>query len=86
MRDIVVTEPGELPMRYLARWRLRLAAHRQRSSDMPLARLPSKWVTSREPPSTEAFKRSFGDRQPRGGTGPQPMWGACPPVDAMIVT
>src|SRR5215469_2142985 len=34
--DLLIGEP---PMRYLARWRLQLAAHHLGSSDMPLARI-----------------------------------------------
>ena len=46
---------GEPPMRYLARWRLQLAAHYLRSSDMPLARIAEQVGYE----SGAAFNRAF---------------------------
>ena len=51
---------GEPPMHYLARWRLQLAAHHLRSSDMPLARIAHQVGYESEAAFNRAFKRSFG--------------------------
>ena len=51
---------GEPPMRYLARWRLQLAAHHLRGSDMPLARIAEQVGYDSTPAFNRAFKRSFG--------------------------
>jgi transcriptional regulator GlxA family with amidase domain len=51
---------GEPPMRYLARWRLQLAAHHLRSSDMPLARIAEQVGYESGTAFNRAFKRSFG--------------------------
>jgi len=51
---------GEPPMRYLARWRLQLAAHHLRSSDMPLARIAERVGYESGAAFNRAFKRSFG--------------------------
>jgi AraC-like DNA-binding protein len=51
---------GEPPMRYLARWRLQLAAHHLRGSDMPLARIAEQVGYESTPAFNRAFKRSFG--------------------------
>jgi AraC-like DNA-binding protein len=51
---------GEPPMRYLARWRLQLAANRLRNSDMPLARIAREVGYESEAAFNRAFKRSFG--------------------------
>jgi len=51
---------GEPPMRYLARWRIQLAAHELRTSDMPLARIAEQVGYESEAAFNRAFKRSFG--------------------------
>jgi AraC-like DNA-binding protein len=51
---------GEPPMHYLARWRLQLAAHHLRTSDLPLARIAQQVGYESEPAFNRAFKRSFG--------------------------
>ena len=51
---------GEPPMRYLARWRLQLAAHHLRSSDMSLARIAEQVGYESGAAFNRAFKRSFG--------------------------
>jgi len=51
---------GEPPMRYLARWRLQLAAHHLRSSNVPLARIAEQVGYESEAGFNRAFKRSFG--------------------------
>jgi AraC-like DNA-binding protein len=51
---------GEPPMRYLARWRIQVAAHRLRSSDAPLARIADEVGYESEAAFNRAFKRSFG--------------------------
>jgi AraC-like DNA-binding protein len=51
---------GEPPMRYLARWRIQVAAHRLRNSDMALARIAEQVGYESEAAFSRAFKRSFG--------------------------
>lgn len=51
---------GEPPMRYLARWRIQVAAHQLRSSDTPLARIAEQVGYESEAAFNRAFKRSFG--------------------------
>ena len=51
---------GEPPMRYLAHWRLQLAAHHLRSSNLPLARIAAQVGYESEAAFNRAFKRSFG--------------------------
>lgn len=51
---------GEPPMRYLARWRLHVAAHDLRHSDMPLARIAQQVGYESEAAFNRAFKRDFG--------------------------
>lgn len=51
---------GEPPMRYLAHWRLQLAANQLRNSDMPLARIAKQVGYDSEAAFSRAFKRSFG--------------------------
>jgi AraC-like DNA-binding protein len=51
---------GEPPMRYLARWRLQLAAHQLRNTDTPLARIAAQVGYESEAAFNRAFKRSFG--------------------------
>jgi AraC-like DNA-binding protein len=51
---------GEPPMRYLARWRLQLAAHYLRSSDMPVERIAEQVGYESGAAFNRAFKRSFG--------------------------
>jgi AraC-like DNA-binding protein len=51
---------GEPPMRYLARWRIQVAAHQLRNSDMPLARIAEQVGYESEAAFNRAFKRSFG--------------------------
>jgi AraC-like DNA-binding protein len=51
---------GEPPMRYLARWRIQVAAHRLRHSDAPLARIADEVGYESEAAFNRAFKRSFG--------------------------
>src|SRR5262249_30029095 len=51
---------GEPPMRYLARWRIQIAAHRLRSSDTTLARVAREACYESEAAFNRAFKRSFG--------------------------
>jgi AraC-like DNA-binding protein len=51
---------GEPPMRYLARWRIQLAAHQLRTSDTPLARIAEQVGYESEAAFSRAFKRSFG--------------------------
>jgi AraC-like DNA-binding protein len=51
---------GEPPMRYLARWRIQVAAHQLRSSDTPLARIAEEVGYESEAAFNRAFKRSFG--------------------------
>jgi AraC-like DNA-binding protein len=51
---------GEPPMRYLARWRIQVAAHQLRSSDTPLARIATQVGYESEAAFNRAFKRSLG--------------------------
>ena len=51
---------GEPPMRYLARWRIQLAAHHLRRSDTPLARIATQVGYESEAAFNRAFKRSLG--------------------------
>jgi AraC-like DNA-binding protein len=51
---------GEPPMRYLARWRIQVAAHQLRNSDMALARIAEQVGYESEAAFNRAFKRSFG--------------------------
>jgi AraC-like DNA-binding protein len=47
-------------MRYLARWRIQVAALQLRNSDMPLARVAEQVGYESEAAFSRAFKRSFG--------------------------
>ncbi|HEU4357552.1 MAG TPA: AraC family transcriptional regulator [Xanthobacteraceae bacterium] len=51
---------GEPPMRYLARWRIQLAAHELRTSDKALARIAADVGYESEAAFNRAFKRSLG--------------------------
>lgn len=51
---------GEPPMRYLARWRIQVAAHSLRNSDTSLARIAEQVGYESEAAFNRAFKRSFG--------------------------
>jgi len=51
---------GEPPMRYLARWRIQVAAQQLRNSDTPLARIAEQVGYDSEAAFNRAFKRSFG--------------------------
>ena len=51
---------GEPPMRYLARWRIQVAAQQLRNSDAPLARIAEQVGYDSEAAFNRAFKRSFG--------------------------
>jgi len=51
---------GEPPMRYLAHWRIQVAAQQLRNSDMPLARIAEQVGYESEAAFSRAFKRSFG--------------------------
>ena len=51
---------GEPPMRYLARWRIQVAAHQLRNSDASLARIAVQVGYESEAAFNRAFKRSFG--------------------------
>lgn len=51
---------GEPPMRYLARWRLHVAAHDLRHSDLPLARIAQQVGYESEAAFNRAFKRDLG--------------------------
>jgi AraC-like DNA-binding protein len=51
---------GEPPMRYLARWRIQVAAQRLRDSDTPLVRIAEQVGYDSEAAFNRAFKRSFG--------------------------
>jgi AraC-like DNA-binding protein len=51
---------GEPPMRYLARWRIQLAAHQLRNSDTPLVRIAEEVGYESEAAFNRAFKRHFG--------------------------
>ena len=51
---------GEPPMRYLARWRIQLAAHQLRNSDKPLARIATQVGYDSEAAFNRAFKRGLG--------------------------
>jgi AraC-like DNA-binding protein len=51
---------GEPPMRYLARWRIQLAAHQLRNSDAPLARIAEQVGYESEAAFNRAFKRLTG--------------------------
>jgi AraC-like DNA-binding protein len=51
---------GEPPMRYLARWRIQVAAHQLRSSDVALARIAEQVGYESEAAFNRAFKRTFG--------------------------
>ena len=51
---------GEPPIRYLARWRIQVAAHQLRNTDTPLARIAEQVGYESEAAFNRAFKRSFG--------------------------
>ena len=51
---------GEPPMRYLARWRIQLAAHQLRTSDSSLARIAEQVGYESEAAFSRAFRRSYG--------------------------
>jgi AraC family transcriptional regulator, alkane utilization regulator len=51
---------GEPPMRYLARWRIQLAAHHLRNSETTLARIAEQVGYESEAAFNRAFRRSFG--------------------------
>ena len=51
---------GEPPMRYLARWRLHVAAHDLRHSDLPLGRIAQQVGYESEAAFNRAFKRDIG--------------------------
>jgi transcriptional regulator GlxA family with amidase domain len=51
---------GEPPMRYLARWRIQVAANHLRNSDASLARIAEQVGYESEAAFNRAFKRSFG--------------------------
>jgi AraC-like DNA-binding protein len=51
---------GEPPMRYLAHWRIQVAAHQLRTSDVSLARIAAQIGYESEAAFNRAFKRSFG--------------------------
>ena len=51
---------GEPPIRYLARWRIQVAAHQLRNTDAPLARIAEQVGYESEAAFNRAFKRSFG--------------------------
>ncbi len=51
---------GEPPMRYLARWRIQLAAHQMRNNDTPLVRIAEEVGYESEAAFNRAFKRHFG--------------------------
>jgi AraC-like DNA-binding protein len=51
---------GEPPMRYLAHWRIQVAAHQLRNSDTSLARIAEQVGYESEAAFNRAFKRSFG--------------------------
>jgi AraC-like DNA-binding protein len=51
---------GEPPMRYLARWRIQLAAHQLRNTDTTLARIAEQVGYESEAAFNRAFKRSYG--------------------------
>ncbi len=51
---------GEPPMRYLARWRIQVAAHQLRRTDAPLARIAELVGYESETSFNKAFKRGFG--------------------------
>jgi AraC-like DNA-binding protein len=51
---------GEPPMRYLARWRIQVAAQQLRNSDTPVARIAEQVGYDSEAAFNRAFKRSFG--------------------------
>ena len=51
---------GEPPMHYLARWRMQVAAHRLRTSALPLARIAESVGYESEASFSRAFKRAFG--------------------------
>lgn len=51
---------GEPPMRYLARWRIQVAANLLRNSDASLVRIAEQVGYDSEPAFNRAFKRNFG--------------------------
>jgi transcriptional regulator GlxA family with amidase domain len=51
---------GEPPMRYLARWRLQLAAQQLRGTNATLARIVKQVGYESEAAFNRAFKRTFG--------------------------
>jgi AraC-like DNA-binding protein len=60
LADRFVRLIGEPPMRYLARWRIQVAAHQLRTSDSSLARIAEQVGYESEAAFNRAFKRSFG--------------------------
>jgi transcriptional regulator GlxA family with amidase domain len=51
---------GEPPMRYLARWRIQVAAHQLRNTDTALTRIARQVGYGTEAAFNRAFKQSFG--------------------------
>jgi AraC-like DNA-binding protein len=60
LADRITRLIGEPPMRYLARWRIQVAAHQLRNSDKPLARIAAQVGYDSEAAFNRAFKRSLG--------------------------
>ena len=51
---------GEVPMHYLANWRMQIAAQRLKSSHEPIARIAFESGYESEAAFNRAFKRAFG--------------------------